>query len=147
MTIDTSLMRASHGLLMIVLTVGIQVLAQYLLGRTMMALPQPRKSMRPTFYTLAHSVLAVTILMVGHLLQVILWALLYHFDWGELGNLSNALYFSLASFTTLGANDLALSHAHRMVGALESAVGVLMFGWSTALLVRLVQHTAPISPH
>ena len=37
MTIDTSLMRASHGLLMIVLTVGIQVLAQYLLGRTMMA--------------------------------------------------------------------------------------------------------------
>jgi hypothetical protein len=147
MTIDNSLMRMSHGMLMIVLTVGVQVLAQYLLGWVMVALPQPRKSTRPTFYVLAHSVLAVTILMVGHLLQVILWALLYRFDWNELGNLSNALYFSLASFTTLGANELALSHAHRMVGALESAVGVLMFGWSTALLVRLVQHTDPISPN
>jgi hypothetical protein len=147
MTIDNSLMRASHGMLMIVLTVGVQVLAQYLLGWVMVALPQPRKSTRPTFYVLAHSVLAVTILMVGHLLQVILWALLYRFDWNELGNMSNALYFSLASFTTLGATDLALAPEHRMVGALESAAGMLMFGWSTALLVRLVQHTDPISPH
>jgi hypothetical protein len=28
-----------------------------------------------------------------------------------------------------------------MVGALESAAGMLMFGWSTALLVRVVQRT------
>ncbi len=143
MTIDASFVRVLYGMLMIVCTVGIQVLAQFMLSRAMEALPLPRDSARPTFYVLAHSAVAVMILMVGHLLQMILWALLYHFDWGELGSFSNALYFSLASFTTLGANDLALSHAHRMVGALESAVGVLMFGWSTALLVRLVQHTDP----
>src|SRR5690242_11301053 len=147
MTVEDSLMRLSHGALLIVCTVGVQVLAQYLLSRAMLALPHPRNSMRPTFYTLAHSVLAVMILMVGHLLQVNLWALLYHYDWNEFGSYGNALYFSLASFTTLGANDLALSQVHRLVGALESAVGVLMFGWSTALLVRLVQHTDPISPH
>jgi hypothetical protein len=28
-----------------------------------------------------------------------------------------------------------------MVGALGSAAGMLMFGWSTALLVRVVQRT------
>jgi hypothetical protein len=145
MTIDDSLMRLSHGMLMIVLTVGVQVLAQYLLSRMMLALPHPRSSSRPAFFALAHSVLAVTILMVGHMLQVNLWALLYHYDWDEFANFGNAVYFSLASFTTLGANDLNLSHVHRLVGALESAIGVLMFGWSTALLVRLVQHTDPIA--
>jgi len=30
---------------------------------------------------------------------------------------------------------------HRLVGALESAVGMMMFGWSTALLVSVVQRT------
>ena len=70
--------------------------------------------------------------------KVALWALLYHFDWGEFKTFSGALYFSLASFTTVGANELHLSSPHRMVGALESAAGMLMFGWSTALLVKVV---------
>ena len=59
--------------------------------------------------------------------------------WGELGGFVNSFYFSLASFTTVGASDLTLSSTHRMVGAIESALGMLMFGWSTALLVALIQ--------
>jgi hypothetical protein len=54
---------------------------------------------------------------------------------GEFGSFNNARYFSLASFTTLGATELTLPPAHRMVGAFESAAGMMMFGWSTALLV------------
>jgi hypothetical protein len=61
---------------------------------------------------------------------------------GELGSFANAAYFSLASFTTVGANELSLSPAHRLSGALEAAMGMLMFGWSTALLVPIVQRTA-----
>jgi hypothetical protein len=30
---------------------------------------------------------------------------------------------------------------HRLVGALEAAAGMLMFGWSTALLVAVVRRT------
>jgi len=47
----------------------------------------------------------------------------------------------LANFTTVGASDITLPPLHRMVGALESAAGMLMFGWSTALLVHVVQRT------
>ena len=64
-----------------------------------------------------------------------MWAVVYHDHWNEFVDLKSALYFSLASFTTLGANDLALPPDHRMIGALEAAAGMLMFGWSTALLV------------
>ena len=80
-------------------------------------------------------------LMAGHMLQVTLWALLYHFYWGDLGTFGAAFYFSLASYTTVGTAELVLPPGHRIVGALESAAGMLMFGWSTALLVRVVQRT------
>jgi len=134
-------MRLVRGVLMIGATGVVQVFAQLVLSRMMEILPHPRQSSLPTFFMLAHSVVAVLVLMAGHLLQVTLWALLYHFDWGEFKNFGTALYFSLASFTTVGADELHLSPGHRMVGALESAAGMLMFGWSTALLVRVVQRT------
>jgi hypothetical protein len=128
------------GMLMIVATGVIQVVAQLALSHMMDVLPSPPLSRYPRFYMMTHSVTAVVILMVGHMLQVALWALVYHYAWGEFADFKSALYFSLASFTTMGANDLALPE-HRMIGALEAAAGMLMFGWSTALLVGVVQRT------
>jgi len=141
MTLSEGSFRIARGIVMIGGTGIIQVFAQLLLSRIMLALPRPHGSSQPTFYMIAHSVSAVLVLMGGHLLQVVWWAMLYHFDWGEFANFETALYFSLSSFTTVGANELALSPDHRMVGALESAVGMLMFGWSTALLVRVIQRS------
>ena len=129
------------GMLMIVATGVIQVVAQLVLSHMMDVLPSPPQSRYPRFYMLTHSVTAVVILMTGHILQVTMWAMVYHYDWDEFIDFKSALYFSLASFTTLGATDLALPPEHRMVGALEAAAGMLMFGWSTALLVGVVQRT------
>ena len=119
----------------------IQVLARLLLSMDIDVVPAPRLSSHPQFYMTIHTALAVLVLLLGIMLQVTLWALFYHFHMGELGDFGSSLYFSMASFTTLGANELNLSHAHRMIGALESAVGMLMFGWSTALLVGVVQRS------
>jgi hypothetical protein len=93
---------------------------------------------------LTHSVTAVLILLIGHPPAAghdVGGAVLQRL--GEFGSFNNALYFSLASFTTLGATELTLPPAHRMVGAFESAAGMIMmmFGWSTALLVAVVQRT------
>jgi hypothetical protein len=89
---------------------------------------------------LVYVVACVLILMLGNILQVLLWATLY-FHMGELGSFANCIYFSLASFTTVGASELVLSPTHRIAGALEAAAGMLMFGWSTALLVQVVQRS------
>ena len=81
--------------------------------------------------------MVVFLLIVGHLLQVMIWAIAYT-TLGELDGFSDAAYFSLASYTTVGANELELSKAHRVLGALEAGIGVLMFGWSTAILVAML---------
>jgi hypothetical protein len=130
-----------RGILMVGATGVIQVLAQLALSRMMNILPSPPESRDPTFYMLIHSVGAVMILLVGHVLQVIMWAALYFYDWAAFKSFGTAMYFSLASFTTLGASELSLPPQHRMIGAFESAAGTMMFGWSTALLVAVVVRT------
>jgi hypothetical protein len=139
--IDSSVFRALRGAALVGATGAIQVLAQLVLSWLLDVVPTPRFSKFPTFYMLSHSILAVLVLMSGHMLQVTIWAWFYYFKWGEFGNFHSALYFSLSTFTTLGANDLSLSPGHRMAGAIESAAGMLMFGWSTALLVKVVHQT------
>jgi hypothetical protein len=86
------------------------------------------------------------VLIFGHLAQVVLWAVVY-LVLGDLHGFADAMYFSLASFTTVGAAELELSKEHRLLGALEAGVGALMFGWSTALLVALVGRTAGAGGH
>jgi len=139
MELDGSMPHLVRGVIMVGATGVIQVLAQLALTGTLRLLPSPPQSRYPTFYMLIHSVTAVVILLIGHVLQVMMWAALYYDAWGEFGTFGNALYFSLASFTTLGASDLTLPPSHRLIGAFESAAGMMMFGWSTALLVSVVQ--------
>jgi hypothetical protein len=119
-------------------TVVIQALAQIALSRFLTAVPPPRRTRHLDHLGIAYVVVAVFILTLGVSVEVLLWAALYH-SWGDLGSFTNAVYFSLASFTTLGASELTLTPRHRIVGATEAAAGMLMFGWSTALLFDIIQ--------
>jgi len=129
-----------RGLGMVGATVIVQAITQIALTRLLEKLPAPRRGRHLDHYGVAYVLVAVIILMMGMAGEITLWALLYYV-WGELGGFTNSVYFSLASFTTVGATDLALSPAHRMIGATESAVGMLMFGWMTALLFEVIQST------
>ena len=75
-------------------------------------------------------------LVIMHTLEIWAYACLY-LGLGEFPDLEAALYFSTTSFSTLGYGDITLSHAHRLVGAIEGANGFLLIGWSTAFLVSV----------
>lgn len=97
----------------------------------------------------AHVVLpAVTstaiILMLLHVLEVILWALAYLLllPGDHLGTLEKATYFSVVTYTTLGYGDITLSeHDWRLLSGVEALDGILLVGWSTALLFLVVQRS------
>ena len=61
----------------------------------------------------------------------------------------SALYFSASSYATVGYGDVVLPANWRMLGPLESIVGVLMCGISVSVLfatvTRLVSRPAPSS--
>jgi hypothetical protein len=129
------------GIALITCTVLLQLAAQTLLARGIAARGPRRNDRRGLEAPFLPSLLTVIVLIFGHLAQVALWAVMY-LVLGDLHGFPDAMYFSLASFTTVGAAELELSKEHRMLGALEAGVGALMFGWSTALLVALVGRAA-----
>lgn len=83
------------------------------------------------------AILFVVLGLVGiHTVEVWLYALAY-LEVGALHEFETALYFSTTSFTTLGYGDVVLDHRWRLLGAIEGANGLLLFGWSTAFLISL----------
>jgi len=77
------------------------------------------------------------IVFVGHLLQVGLWALLF-VGLGEFNSYASAFYHSMVNFTSLGYGDLVMSEDWRLLGAIEAAGGILMFGVSTGVGLAVV---------
>jgi hypothetical protein len=77
-------------------------------------------------------------LFLAMILEVWIWAHLY-LALGALGSLEEAVYFSTVTFTTLGFGDITLDKTWRLFSSFEAANGLLMFGWSTALVFAAVQ--------
>jgi hypothetical protein len=72
-------------------------------------------------------------LLASHLAQAALWAGAYYLI-GGFDDMPTSLYFSLSSYTTVGFADVVLPERFRLLGPLEAATGVLMFGWSTGYI-------------
>lgn len=51
-----------------------------------------------------------------------------------------ATYFSIATLTMLGYGDVVVSGPRRLLAATQAANGVILFGWTTAIVVALLQH-------
>jgi len=85
---------------------------------------------------------ALTVWMfLAIVLEAGLWALLYLFDplVAELPDLETAFYFSMVTYTTLGFGDVVLTGPWRMLASIQAANGVIIFGWTTALIFYFIQ--------
>ena len=80
---------------------------------------------------------ATLIALVAHLAEIVLWALVF-VGRGEFPDLAAALYHSAENYTTLGCGDVVRSASWRLLGPLEAANGMLMFGLSTALIFTVI---------
>ena len=78
----------------------------------------------------------VMLMSLAAYLESVLWAGFYVIV-GALPTFSEAVYFSLVTFTTLGYGDVTLSEEWRILAALEAANGIMMFGWTTAIIVAV----------
>jgi hypothetical protein len=78
-----------------------------------------------------------------HGFEAAVWALAYW--WLDaLPSYGEALLYSVDSMTTRGASGLMLAPGWRLMGALEAAAGMLLFGISTAFVFSLMQYFAPL---
>jgi hypothetical protein len=81
--------------------------------------------------------LIILLSMVAHLIEISLWAAVFMLC-GEFRDFGMAYYHSAVNYTTLGYGDLIMSPQWRLLGPLEAANGILMFGVSTAMIFTLI---------
>lgn len=81
------------------------------------------------------------VMVTLHITQIVLWAFTYRalLPDGDLDTLEEAVYFSFVTFTTLGYGDITLSEGVRILSGIEAMNGILLVGWSTAVLFAVVQ--------
>jgi hypothetical protein len=126
------------GLLAMSPCLALQVLASVFAARYFaQASKQPLgpKPLRGIF--LQFSILMI-VLMIGNIVQVAFWALLYRLL-GAFEDFETAMYFSGVTFTSLGYGDVVLDGRMRLLGPLQAANGLMMFGVTTALFISAVQ--------
>jgi hypothetical protein len=82
--------------------------------------------------------LSMLLTLSAHLVEIAVWAFLFIFC-GEFTSLGNAYYHSAVNYTTLGYGDVIMTPSWRLLGPLEAADGMLMFGVSTAMIFALIQ--------
>jgi len=83
-------------------------------------------------------VLFVLFMFLAVVIDVWMWATVY-LAVGAVPSFEAALYFSTATFTTVGYGDIVLSHEWRLLGSFEGANGMIIFGWTTALVIAAIQ--------
>jgi Ion channel len=73
-----------------------------------------------------------------HTAEIWSYAVLYHNVLLAISDFETALYYSTVSFVSLGYGDVVLPKRWRLIGAIEAANGLILFGWSTAFLVTVI---------
>lgn len=91
---------------------------------------------RAVYWGTAGIVVVAAGLFVLHGAETWASAALYLFS--GTADFETALYFSTSSYSTIGHGDIVLPRAWRLAGAIEGDHGIILLGWSTALLVAMV---------
>jgi hypothetical protein len=83
---------------------------------------------------------AVSVLMVAHAGEVLVWSLAYALiDAAPAG--ADLVYFAFVNYTTLGYGDVTPVERWRLLGPMTAMNGVLLFGWSTAVIFEVLRRT------
>ena len=80
----------------------------------------------------------VILMFLASVLEVLVWAITY-LALNAIEGFERALYFSMVTFTTLGYGDVVLAEQWRLLSSFEAANGIIMFGWTTAIVIAVVQ--------
>jgi hypothetical protein len=99
-----------------------------------------RHTVWPRLHLMAVMVVTAAVLMVAHTLESVVWSAAYLMA-GVAPAGSDLVYFAFVNYTTLGYGDITPVEARRLLGPMTAMNGILLFGWSTAVLFEVLRKT------
>jgi hypothetical protein len=97
-----------------------------------------RARSRQSLQLIAIMIATVSVLMVAHLAEVLVWSLAYTIVRAAPPG-TDLIYFAFVNYTTLGYGDVTPVERWRLLGPMTAMNGVLLFGWSTAVIFEVLR--------
>jgi hypothetical protein len=95
---------------------------------------------RQSLRLIAVMIATVSVLMVAHLAEVLVWSFAYMIV-GVAPAGTDLIYFAFVNYTTLGYGDVVPLERWQLLGPMTAMNGVLLFGWSTAVIFEVLRKT------
>jgi len=133
----TLLQQAGAAVLLVSITLSLQCGGAAALILWIRSIPREIREVQ-VFHCAALVMQTTIAVIVLHGIVILLWASCYH--WLCFPSWESAFYFSASSYATVGYGDVVLPSKWRLLGPLESMVGMLMSGVSIGLLFAAVTH-------
>ena len=133
----TLLQQAGAAILLVLITLTIQCGGAVALIIRIRSIPRETREVR-VLHCAALVMQTTVAVIVLHGIVILLWATCYR--WLCFPSWESAFYFSASSYATVGYGDVVLPSRWRLLGPLESMVGMLMSGVSIGLLYAAVTH-------
>lgn len=100
-----------------------------------------RDTFAPAFLQYTFMIVSTgTLLVAGHFLEVLVWAVTYALANAAPQN-TDLVYLAFGNYTTLGYGDVRLVDGWRLLGPMTALNGIMLIGWSTALIIELLRRT------
>lgn len=131
------------GVPMILFSLAFHVSGLVLLEWILISMERKRKKPRSITYFLLAMLLCSNYILAMHVTEATLWAALYY-KVGALPDFQTASLYSLNALTSYGHENLQLKDDWRLLGAIESMNGVMIFGLSTAFLFNAMREQRPV---
>lgn len=124
------------GAVVLAVTTVIQAMAMSITVRFVARLLKGGHAGRSFWQNVGVMIVVMPILLTAHLAQVAIWAGVFVCG-RALPDFETALYHSAVNFTTLGYGDIVMPPDWRLLGPIEAANGILMFGLSASAMFAL----------
>ena len=122
-----------------IVNISVHALVMTFVVQVSRALARRDRSSQPLFLTWM-MIGTVSILMAAHTCEVLVWSLAYSIL-GVVAQDASKIYFAFVNYTTLGYGDVIPNKEWQLLGPITAMNGVLMFGWSTAVIFEVLRRS------
>jgi hypothetical protein len=120
--------------------ITIHALVMTAIVRVGQAMGKKQNILHPSLFLVGVMIATVSVLMAAHASEVIVWSLAYLIVEAAPAG-SKLVYFAYVNYTTLGYGDVIPVEDWQLLGPITAMNGVLLFGWSTAVIFEVLRKT------
>jgi hypothetical protein len=96
------------------------------------------RTSHPWRHLIGVMIATVLVLMAAHMMEVFIWSVAYGLV-NAAPEGADLVYFAFVNYTTLGYGDITPVARWRLLGPMTAMNGVLLFGWSTAVIFEVLR--------